>query len=159
MIKQCRVCLIERTTNEFAVQRHSKDGRESICKPCRARQERERRARETDAAYERRLTRLRRRTELGISKRDTRKYRYGLTQDEYDAMLHQQGYLCAICQRPNPTNIDHDHACCPNQSGKTCGNCVRGVLCAPCNFLLGAVKDDPAVLQQAIAYLGEHSAK
>jgi hypothetical protein len=35
--------------------------------------------------------------------------------------------------------VDHDHACCPD-SMKSCGKCVRGLLCSGCNRALGIVE-------------------
>ena len=48
-------------------------------------------------------------------------------------------------------HIDHDHACCPGAG--SCGKCVRGVLCPPCNQMLGMAKDDPEKLRLGAAYL------
>ena len=47
--------------------------------------------------------------------------------------------------------IDHDHSCCPGK--RTCGKCVRGVLCHQCNVGIGLLGDSPARLGQAITYL------
>lgn len=81
---------------------------------------------------------------------------YGLTAERFDAMLTTQNGRCAICRSDDPGrdtwNIDHDHACCPGKG--SCGNCVRGLLCQNCNLMIGHAKDDAALLQQAIAYLG-----
>lgn len=56
--------------------------------------------------------------------------RYGITIEQYDAMFAAQGGVCAICDKP-PKNrrldVDHDHS-----TGQ-----VRGLLCAPCNRLVG----------------------
>jgi hypothetical protein len=38
--------------------------------------------------------------------------------------------------------IDHDHRCCPT-SAKSCGQCVRGLLCGRCNAAAGLLKDSP----------------
>jgi hypothetical protein len=34
--------------------------------------------------------------------------------------------------------IDHDHACCPD--ARSCGRCIRGVVHAGCNLLIGHVE-------------------
>lgn len=75
---------------------------------------------------------------------------YGITKKQRDDMFAAQGYKCAIC--PSVTSnrknqawaVDHCHA-----TGK-----VRGVLCHHCNAVLGYARDDCAILQAAIAYLG-----
>lgn len=81
---------------------------------------------------------------------------FGLTLDDYGAMLAEQNGACAICLRePEPGAwlcVDHDHACCP-QKGKSCGKCVRGLTCANCNTAMGMMRDDPEVLRAAANYL------
>jgi hypothetical protein len=71
------------------------------------------------------------------------RYEYGLTLEQYDAMLEAQGGACAVCGATGTLVVDHDHA-----SGS-----VRGLLCDSCNVGIGRLKDDPAVLALAVAYL------
>jgi hypothetical protein len=66
---------------------------------------------------------------------------YGITLDDYRGMLARQNGGCAICGRTAEQNgkalaIDHDHRCCP-QPLRSCGRCVRGLLCSPCNVAVG----------------------
>jgi len=74
--------------------------------------------------------------------------RYGLTIEEYDAMVRMQGGRCAICGTDKPGGhgtwfcVDHDHA-----TGR-----VRGLLCQPCNVKLAAV-EDPDFMAAATRYL------
>ena len=80
---------------------------------------------------------------------------YGLKKSEIQAILDRQDG-CAICHVKEVTgdknwHIDHDHTCCPGV--KTCGKCVRGVLCGFCNRALGQFKDSPEILLNAIKYL------
>ena len=58
---------------------------------------------------------------------------------------------CSACGSTEGLSIDHDHACCPGD--KACGECVRGLLCNSCNWVLGRVKDRPEVLRALIDYL------
>lgn len=85
---------------------------------------------------------------------------YKLSPEEFDELLKNQGGVCAVCkEKPEEGrgfgkgwHIDHDHSCCPSK-GKTCGQCVRGVLCSACNSGLGQFKDNEIILQNAISYI------
>ena len=80
---------------------------------------------------------------------------YHITQEQYDAMLEAQNWGCAICGGVNSNGkalaVDHDHRCGPGK--KSCGKCVRGLLCIPCNLAIGRFKDSPHLLRRAIEYI------
>lgn len=81
--------------------------------------------------------------------------KYGMTKLMFEALMDAQGGTCAICKNPpsrNYLSVDHDHACCPGRS--SCGDCVRGLLCAACNAVLGRLNDDPTNL---VAYLEKYA--
>jgi recombination endonuclease VII len=85
--------------------------------------------------------------------------KYRLRLDDYFALLESQGGRCAICRveaprdpRTNRFHVDHDHQCCPG-SGRSCGQCVRGLLCHSCNTALGNFGDDVDRLHAAVRYL------
>lgn len=63
---------------------------------------------------------------------------YGLSIDQYNEMMSQG---CAICGTMENLQIDHDHRCCPRTNRKTCGKCVRGVLCGSHNKAEGHFKN------------------
>lgn len=76
--------------------------------------------------------------------------KYGITRDDYDEMLQDQGHSCAICgihqdNYGRRLSVDHCH--------KT--NKVRGLLCSACNTGIGGLKDSVQNLQNAISYLEE----
>jgi len=81
---------------------------------------------------------------------------YGITLAQYEAMLEAQGGVCAICAgapKDGPSlHVDHDHACCPGRK-KSCGQCLRGLLCEDCNRVLGMFRDDTTRFEAAIRYL------
>jgi hypothetical protein len=82
--------------------------------------------------------------------------RYGLTMEQYHKLLEDQNYGCKICGLKESTyrkrlSVDHDHSCC--SGSKSCGNCVRGLLCHHCNAALGNSKDNIEILQKMIDYL------
>lgn len=91
-------------------------------------------------------------------KNDTRSVRflrvYGMAFRHYSKLFLKQGRRCAICKKKsaNPTLedskpfdlfVDHCH-----RRGK-----VRGLICGPCNSMLGFARDNVDTLQNAIAYL------
>lgn len=74
----------------------------------------------------------------------TMTYRYGMTIEEYEKKLAGQGGHCALCPATQESyarrmSVDHNHACCPGQ--KSCGKCVRGILCANCNRKVGFLEE------------------
>jgi hypothetical protein len=80
---------------------------------------------------------------------------YGLTKQDIEAIINKQDG-CGICKTKNPNgkngwHVDHDHSCCPGV--KTCGRCIRGVLCSFCNKALGQFNDSIENLKNAINYL------
>src|SRR5687767_4183969 len=96
-----------------------------------------------------------RRTQASLTRRLTYVAKqYNLTGDEYLALLSRFEGLCWICRYRKARQVDHDHKCC---SGKTsCGKCVRGLLCGPCNKFLGFIRDNVTILQFGIDYLREY---
>ncbi|WP_158088591.1 endonuclease domain-containing protein [Thermoactinospora rubra] len=70
-------------------------------------------------------------------------YRYGITEDDFQRMLAQQGGLCAICRDVEATHVDHCH-----DTGQ-----VRGLLCFNCNNALGHFRDCVATMTLAALYL------
>jgi len=81
--------------------------------------------------------------------------RYGITLREYDQKMVDQQGRCAICMQPQAKNrlhMDHDHACCPNTTGRLCGHCARGLLCGTCNMLIGLIENDPKFLDRIASY-------
>ena len=80
---------------------------------------------------------------------------FGVNREKYEEMFFNQNLGCAICGKLNSSGrmlaIDHDHNCCPGE--KTCGKCIRGLLCDNCNHGLGKFKDDIELLIKAVKYL------
>lgn len=83
--------------------------------------------------------------------------KWGLTLEDFDRMLEEQGGCCAICRRAERSidprtgavrrlAVDHCHST----------NKIRGLLCSHCNRALGLLRDDPGLLQKAIDYLKEN---
>ena len=77
---------------------------------------------------------------------------YRLRPEDFDRMVRLQDDRCAICAEPTEDwHVDHDHSCCPGR--RSCGACVRGLLCRRCNHGLGNFRDDPAIVTSAEEYL------
>lgn len=72
---------------------------------------------------------------------------YGLKEGEYKRLYDAQLGTCAICLRATGAtrklSVDHDH-----ETGK-----VRGLLCRPCNDMLGHARDSDMFFYRAANYL------
>jgi len=125
MIKRCSKCNVEKPLDRFAPDPRAKLGRHPVCNPCKAAIIRERRSRDPEYCAREAL-----RTKEW-RKKNYRKNRYGISNEEFHALLAAQGEKCAICGTNEPKAfgwaIDHDH-----ESGR-----VRGLLCVACNTALG----------------------
>lgn len=79
---------------------------------------------------------------------------FGLSVEQYESLFEGQNGECGICHKSGLRrylDVDHDHSCCPGK--KSCGKCVRGLLCSSCNVALGGFQDNPILLEAAIRYL------
>lgn len=78
---------------------------------------------------------------------------YNMDPETHHELLIIQGFKCWICQvatgRAKALATDHNHACCNGPT--SCGECVRGKLCGPCNELIGRFGVES--LLRAIGYL------
>ena len=145
----CRYCGLEGKNEESLLKNFTKDsgspgGYQNMCKECarnRTRKYRDKNRKTTLYKNRRRISNIK---------------QYGITKEEYEKLVLDQKNMCAICltdfakQKRNPY-IDHDHSCCPEQ--KSCGKCVRGLLCFKCNLWIGSANDDIILLERAIKYL------
>ena len=78
--------------------------------------------------------------------------RHGLTEPEFLAMYNKFDGKCWSCKDSNITCIDHDHRCCPHRN-KSCGKCIRGLLCGGCNTALGHLYDSEDRISALLIYL------
>lgn len=88
-----------------------------------------------------------------------RERQMNVSQERYDTMLAAQGGVCAICKQPETVtrhgavialSVDHDHACCVG-NGRSCGDCVRGLLCLFCNRKVGWLEGHRDIIEAYLA--------
>jgi hypothetical protein len=76
-----------------------------------------------------------------------RKFKYGISQEKFEAMILEQKNFCKLCGLPFGEGIvprvDHNH-----KTGK-----VRGLLHDKCNTGIGFFSDDPSLCRKAAKYL------
>ena len=130
-MQKCRVCLVEKSLNDFPKNYTYKNGVATICKMCSA---------------------------IDIkSRRDTSPHIYKASKFKTSPEYMQELLKitkCEICGDTAPPHrkhlaVDHNHI-----TGK-----IRGMLCDPCNLALGKFKDSVIILEKAISYLKERNEK
>lgn len=174
--KHCSKCDRSLPVAEFHVHRAAKDGRQRHCRDCRktwANAANRRRYEATLAAGSftcRKCGQLRDAAEVvpfhgNLCRLCNRwknvKFTYDvldadgvvrrMTPADWEAMFEAQGRSCAICRGTDPEAhgqwaTDHDHAT----------NLVRGILCNPCNVMLGFARDSAERLEAGATYLRNH---
>ena len=141
LMKVCRRCKEEKSRDEFGKSTHFSDGLQGECIPCRK-------------IINQNKREYRKRTP-GKRKNEHLTYLYKITMAQYNEMLESQNGKCRICKRKDDDgkmlSVDHDHECCPGR--RSCGKCIRGLLCQRCNLIIGLVGDDASVLASAAEYL------
>lgn len=133
VIKYCSKCGEDKSPEQFYKRTRSSDGLNPHCKACVSAAEKEYRTPEMNRRYNLKKT-------------------FGLTVEQYDAMLAEQGGVCAICKKAETTvrqgavqslSVDHCHTT----------NKIRGLLCNSCNRALGKFRDSIDLLKNAQLYL------
>lgn len=140
--KRCCVCGAAKPLVDFfkAPARAHLDGVQSKCKAC---------SMAANKAYMK--------TPTGREKNREHNFvvNYGLHKAEIARMLAAQDGRCKSCgdvlKPGHGTHVDHSHSCCPGK--KSCGKCLRGLLCRSCNLMLGNALDSASRLRAGATYL------
>lgn len=139
-MKTCTRCGLDKSLEEFS---RKGERRRAQCKACGSKASADWN-KSNPERYRVSHNQAQRKLNARTGRQRTLKYKYGLTQDDYDALVIAQDGLCAICRAPQESLcVDHCH-----ETGE-----VRGLLCKLCNCGLGYFRDDPSALQAAIEYL------
>lgn len=164
-MKQCTKCGLVKAFDDFYRAAGMRDGHRNDCKACNLEEKRQRYLADPAAAKARvkrwqqenpdRLNAYRRarRLEPEVKRRERAGHlmrKFGITIDQYEAMLDAQSGVCAICGRlPGEISlhVDHDHS-----TGR-----IRSLLCFSCNNALADLQEDTEVVAKALGYLVAHT--
>jgi hypothetical protein len=139
--KVCSKCRSLKCVTEFSRRAASKDGLQAWCKLCSTGNKTGWIKQNRDKTFANRLWN-----------------RHRLRLPDLIAMLESQGGRCEMCPKVitiETLHIDHNHGCCP--PGASCARCRRGLLCMPCNHLVGwyETMHDPARTARIVEYLSK----
>lgn len=160
-MKKCSTCKIEKPLSEFYPIANGVGGVRPRCKVCACAAEKKKYGERDEFRWSKlskQAIKLRddpehKRNHMLAQRRWHLKKNYGITIEDFSAMLDAQGGGCAICgSKQDPAEpktrmvVDHCH-----RTGK-----VRGILCDLCNTAIGKFKDDTSLLMSAINYIQKH---
>lgn len=139
-MKTCPKCSQSKSVSEFYKDKSRPDGLKVWCRECSRKHDTSNP--DTRRAYQTKW----RKDHPELFKQRRRKYRYGITPDQYNQLLTEQQSCCAICKHPfgdTQPHVDHCHT----------SGAVRGLLCGNCNRMIGLAYDNTNILVNAVAYL------
>lgn len=152
-MKTCTLCQTEKFLADFHRNSYAKDGHQSRCKECARRIARQHYAENTE--HHKKLSKAYIQERPELRKKIRLKYMYNLEWEDYLAMFHAQGGTCYICNQECTKfpglSVDHDHRCCPGD--RSCGKCVRRLLCDACNNGLKFFRDNADRMRVAANYI------
>ena len=126
-MKKCNLCLTKKPLQSFYKKYSGRHGVEAVCKQCHA----------------------------VLQRAFHLKQKYGFGPTTYSDLLAKQHGVCLIClEAPRPgkvLHVDHRHSCCPGK--RSCGQCIRGLICGPCNHAIGNLRDNPTFARALASYL------
>lgn len=147
--KICSSCNTIKPLSDFYKESRVKDGRARRCKKCHGKATRHYRLKNPEV-YQKASLKYWHSLQVDRKKSKTLS-RYGLSLDQYKAMIKAQDGVCAICKKECSSglglSVDHCH-----ETGK-----IRGLLCKKCNSALGMLNDNIANFEAAILYLKNSS--
>lgn len=150
--KMCQMCKAIKIIEDFGSHIKSKDGLNVRCRDCvNALGKKWRKNNKAKADAANKVWCKANRAKVNNYRK---KWMYKIPKDYFETQLAIQGNKCAICRKDfgnEIPQIDHDHNCCSGR--KSCGKCVRGLLCNLCNKALGLFGDAEDVLESALVYL------
>lgn len=149
MTKYCYTCGEYRDLTEFHNTKRTKDGKQSRCVYCVSEYHQQYYVKNKNAIKVKTSEWHTNNKEKYKQSRKIGKLqsRYGISIDTYNTILVAQKGLCAICKFPpnEEENLCVDHC---HETNK-----IRGLLCKPCNLLIGNANNDVARLLSAVHYL------
>jgi hypothetical protein len=167
-MKICSKCKANKPFTEYHKSKYHANGLVSQCKSCTAITNKKWRSDNPDLErIHNQIQYQKDRERLGEEEYRKRKrfydlkHHYNVSSEWYESKLKEYRYSCEICglsvQEGDYTTltVDHDHSCCDGKT-RSCGLCVRGLLCMACQTGLASFKDKTTSLHRAIEYLERH---
>lgn len=146
--KKCARCRRSKPRRLFNVDRSRKDGRDQYCRHCCKKHYEVLNTfafRKQANAAARVWRKENKKAAHVLDRRGHLRKVYGITEGAYKERSRTQKHRCKICGKKNINKrrlvVDHK------------GRKVRGLLCDPCNLMLGIAKDSPRRLMKAASYL------
>lgn len=144
-MKICIKCGKKKKLDLFVKASDCIDGRSNVCKQCKTEQVKK-------YYLDNPEKRLEKQEKDRVSKTNWKSHH--ITEDIYNEMLSLHKGKCYICKDRDATDIDHDHNCC--SGSKSCGRCIRGLLCNRCNTALGVLEKNRQNLNFMIQYIDKY---